>query len=307
MMTSDATKPSDAAPSPTARYPSEVILVAVGLVAALIASHWATLATMAERWSSNPQYSHGFLVPVFAVVVLWFRRGMLQGVVWQPAWIGLPLLLMGVGTRLFAIQMDFEPLEALALLPTVFGAVLLVGGRSVMSWSWPALAFLVFMMPLPYSVEVALAVPLRRLATVMSTYSLQVLGCPAIAQGNVIYIGDIPLGVEEACSGLGMLMTFFALSTALAMIVETSMWDRCILVGSAVPIAILANVIRISATGLAIYHTGRDSQLAHLIYHDLAGWLMMPLALGLLWVELKLMSRLLVELPEDAPLPVFKR
>ena len=234
---------------------------------------------------------------------------MLKRVVWQPAWIGLGVIAVGVIARIIAVQTDIEPLEALALLPTVLGLVLLVGGWSVLRWSWPALAFLAFMLPLPFSLETALALPLRRLATQMSTFALQTLGCPALAEGNIIFIEDIRLGVEEACSGLGMLMTFFALATAMAMIVHASLPYRLLLVGSAIPIAILANVIRISATGVAYHLLGRDSELAQVIYHDLAGWLMMPMALGMLWLELQFLTHLFVEESVDAaaPLPLMMR
>ena len=286
--------------------PGRALLTTGTLLGVFLLSHWGTFQRMADRWWNEPQYSHGFLVPIFALVVLWSRRRMLERVTWQPAWVGLPLLLVGVGVRGLAAQADIEPLDALALLPTVFGAVLLVGGWSVLAWSWPALAFLAFMMPLPFSIEVALALPLRRFATVVSTYALQTLGCPALAEGNIIIIDDIPLFVEEACSGLGMLMTFFALSTALAMLVTAPLLDRALLILAAVPIAIFANVLRITATGLAYYAVGKDSPLAHMIYHDLAGWLMMPLALGLLWLELKLLSHLLVEEPDAAPLALSK-
>jgi exosortase len=140
----------------------------------------------------------------------------------------------------------------------------------------------------------------------MSTYALQTLGCPAVADGNIIYIEEIRLGVEEACSGLGMLMTFFALATALAMIVHAPLRDRLILVASAIPIAVCANVLRITATGVAYHLTGKDSELAKLIYHDLAGWLMMPLALGMLWIELKFLANVVIEEPATAkaPLPI---
>src|SRR5439155_19345193 len=117
------------------------------------------------------------------------------------------------------------------------GPALLVGGRDFSRWSWPAIAFLGFMLPLPFFLEVSLAHPLRRLATMISTYALQTLSCPALAEGNVILIGDARLGVAEACSGLGMLMTFFALATALAMMVHAPLVDRLILVASAAPIA----------------------------------------------------------------------
>jgi exosortase len=271
----------------------------------LAGSHWATLSHMADRWTHDPQYSHGFIVPIFALVVLWSRREMFKSVSWQPAWSGLGLLAVGVVLRFIAVQSDIEPLDALSLLPTAVGLVLLVGGWSVLGWSWPALAFLAFMMPLPFSIETALALPLRRVATEMSTYALQTLGCPASAEGNIIFIDDIRLGVEEACSGLGMLMTFFALATALAMIVNAPLQDRLILIASAIPIAILANVIRITATGVAYHLAGKDSSLAQMIYHDLAGWLMMPMALAMLWLELKFLAHLLVEVTDAAPLPLM--
>jgi exosortase len=250
------------------------------LFAVLIWSFWTTLVVMAERWAHDPQYSHGFLVPVFAVVVLWFRRDRLATVEWQPCLWGLPLLLAGVGIRLFAIRRNIEPLDAFCLLPTLFGLVLFVGGKSVLAWSWPGLAFLAFMIPLPYFAEMALAHPLRRMATALSTYTLQTLGYPAIAEGNVILIDDVRLGVAEACSGLGMLSTFLALATALALSTRAPLVDRIVLLVSAVPIALIANVARISATGIAP------------ALHDLLGWFMMPFALLLLWLELRFLGAL---------------
>lgn len=290
--------------SHTTATPRAGYALAAALLVVLIATHWATLGSMADRWTHDPQYSHGFIVPIFALIVLWSRRAMLQEIAWQPAWLGLGLLAVGIALRVIAVQSDIEPLDALSLLPTAFGLVLLVGGWSVLSWSWPALAFLAFMMPLPFFVEQSLAQPLRRVGTEVSTYSLQTLGCPAYAEGNVIIIDDIRLGVEEACSGLGMLMTFFALATALAMIVRAPWHDRLALVVSAIPIAILANVVRITATGVAYHLAGKDSAVAQMIYHDLAGWLMMPLALALLWLELKFLANLFVDEPDAAPLPL---
>jgi exosortase len=143
---------------------------------------------------------------------------------------------------------------------------------------------------LPYHAEIALAHPLQRFATLASTYALQTLGLPAVAEGNVIVIDDVRIGVLEACSGLGMLVTFFALSAAVAFVVDRPLLDRLILLFSAVPIGVLVNVIRITATGLL--HRTVGSATANAVFHDLAGWLMMPLALGLLWLEMLYLSRL---------------
>ncbi|MCI0642803.1 MAG: exosortase/archaeosortase family protein [Gemmataceae bacterium] len=295
----------------TPRLRAQTWVIIAVLAAVLLWVYWPTLTRMAERWASDPQYSHGFLVPIFALVVLWFRKLPLPqnsldaNEEWSPCWWGLPLLLLGVAARLAAGLMDIDPLDAYSLLPTLFGLVLLVGGRAVLRWSWPALAFLAFMLPLPFQLEEALAFPLRRLATLASTYVLQTLGYPAVAEGNIILIDQIRLGVVEACSGLGMLMTFFALATAMALVVKAPLVDRIVLVVSAVPIALVANVVRITATAIAYDSFG--AELGQVIFHDLAGWFMMPLALGLLWLELWFLSKLLVaRTPEKAsPLPVY--
>jgi exosortase len=277
-----------------------------GLLAlALLWSYAPTLETMIERWWSDPQYSHGFLVPVFAAAVLWSRRALWQEARWRPSWWGLPVLVSALAMRLVAAVGDIQPLDAVSLLPAIVGVVLLAGGASLLHWSWPAIAFLAFMLPLPFAVEAALAQPLRRLATVVSTYTLQTIGCPAFSEGNVIRIEENRLGVAEACSGLGMLLTFFALSTAFALVVRRPLVDRLVLLGSAVPVALAANVARISATGLAYYAWGQQSAAAHAILHDLAGWLMMPLAMGLLWLELRVLDRLFVEVARPEPLPLF--
>lgn len=280
-----------------AARPVRDAVLTIGLPAlALLWCYWPTLLSMAERWRTDPQYAHGFLVPVFAAIVLWSRRGLLRDARPAPnAW-GLAALLAGTALRQFAVVVGYEPLDALALLPTLAGLVLLVGGTAYLRWAWPALAFLGFMLPLPYVAETALAQPLRRLATLASTYVLQTLGVSAVAEGNVILIDEVRMGVAHACSGLGMLMTFFALTTALALIAPAPLIDRLVLVASAAPIAALANVARITATGLAYAAFGKESAAPALV-HEAAGWLMMPLALGLSWLEMRYLARLFVAAP----------
>ncbi len=266
--------------------------------------YWPTLGSMADRWGNDPQYSHGFLVPVFALVVLWSRRAMLDQGPATPSWWGLALLLPALGARLLGASMDLEAADAFSLLPTLAGVVWLVGGGTILRWSWPALAFLGFMVPLPFQLEMLLGHPLRRFATVCSTYVLQTLGFPALDEGNIILIDQLRLGVIDACSGLGMLMTFFALATALALVLPAPLVDRLVVVASAIPIAILANVVRITATAIAHHAFGSD--VANTLMHDLAGWLMMPLALALMWLELRFLAHLFVPVEEKKPLAVVK-
>jgi exosortase len=286
-------------PAPTRAFtPLHWSLLAL-LGGSLCWAYWPTWSVMVQNWTHNPQYSHGYLVPVFALAILWVRRTELQGSPLQPAWWGVLLVVVGVVLRLTSAYVYFEWFDNISLLPLLAGLAVLLGGRQALAWSWPAIAFLIFMLRLPYSLETALAFPLRRTATLTSTYFLQTLGMPAVAEGNVIRINDFTIGVVEACSGLSMLMVFFALSTAVAIVIRRTLWEKAVLLLSAIPIAILANVIRITVTGFL--HVTVSSAAANSFFHDFAGWLMMPLALGFLWLELWLLGRLFLDIESMPP------
>lgn len=270
---------------------------------ALLWTYWPTFSVMADRWAHDPVYSHGYLVPLFALAILWFRRSSLNVPTLQPDWwSGGAFLLVGVILRLGGAYYYYPWFESVSLLPCLAGLCLLIGGRSVFAWSWPAIGFLFFMMPLPYSLETGMRQPLQRLGTQASTYVLQTLGCPAFAEGNVIVLKNERLGVEEACSGLSMLLVFFALAAAVTLIVRRPLWEKGIILLSAAPIAVIANVGRITITGL-LYQWGKSNE-AQLVFHDLAGWLMMPLGLIMIGMELKVLGYLMVMPPASKPLPI---
>jgi exosortase len=286
----------------TAEGRPSLLLPAAGAaagVAALLWAFWTALAEAANRWAHDPQYSHGFLVPVFAALLLWLRRKHLRPADVAPSWWGLPLLLAGVAARLAGTYFSYDYLDPFALLPCLAGLCLLAGGRGAWRWAWPAVLFLFFMIPLPHRVSVALAEPLQRLATVAGCYALQTLGLPAVPQGNVILLNDVEIGIVEACSGLRMLVVFFALSTAVALVTRRPLWEKLVIVLSAVPIALFSNLVRVTATG--VLHQTAGSEVANAFFHDAAGWLMMPLALALLWAELKVLGRLLIDVTPAGP------
>lgn len=261
---------------------------------------WPTLREAAQQWTINPQYSHGYLVPAFSVVLLWLRRDQLGKLPWGFHVQGMVFLALGVLVRLGnLLTYSSEWLDGLAFVISVAGVFVLVGGGDILRWVWPAVGFLIFMFPLPYRIERMLGGELQSIATRVSTALFQLAGLPAVSEGNVILIGDLRLGVAEACSGLGMLLIFVALGFAFAAVVSRPLLDRTILVISSVPIAVIANIVRITVTGFM--HVWVGSRLADLVFHDLAGWFMMPLALGMLWVEMKFLTYVLVdeEVPEE--------
>jgi exosortase len=270
------------------------------VIGSILWAYWPTLGEIVRRWGHDPQYSHGYFVLLFAVYLLWQRRQLAAA--GTPSWWGAAFLLAATLLRGGAALFYNDWLDAASLLPVLAAAVLLVGGWPMLRWSWPAICFLIFMIPLPYRLEHALTDPLQRIATLTATYTLQTLGFPTFAEGNVIQVNQARIGVVEACSGLGMFLLFFALATGVAIVSRRSFLDKMLIVASSVPIAVLANVIRITTTAFAYVVVG--SRGADLVFHDLAGWLMMPLALGMLWVELWLLQRLLIERPAQTLAPI---
>ena len=271
----------------------------VAIVVGLAWSDWPAIRTMFDRWMNDPRYSHGLLVPVFALYLLWRRRGLCPEPLGRPSLWGLSLLGVGASTQVFGSMVFLGWFEGLALILVLGGVAMLWGGPKALRWVAPSLAFLLFMIPLPYRVEVALGGPLQTLGTVASTYALQTIGLAAISEGNIIRLDDrASIAVVEACNGLGMLAAFACYATAAAMIMERRHpVIRVVVLLSSIPLSLIANVTRITATGLV--HSTIGGGAADLIFHDLAGWLMMPLALGLLWGELAVLGALLVEKNAD--------
>ena len=263
------------------------------LAMGLLWAFWPILVTMAERWSNDPRYAHGYLVPVFSLALLWMRRGRVPGEGLRANSWGLALIALGAAILLVGGYFRMGSIEGLALLTYLGGVAMLLGGWPALRWSWPSIMFLFFMIPLPWRIENALGPPLQWLATLASTVTLQTLGFMAFAEGNVIQLNDAKIGVVEACSGLSMVITFIALSVGMALVVNRPVLDRIVLVLSAIPVALLANIARIILTG--VLHETIGGHIADKFYHDLAGWVMIPFALVLYWCEIWIFSHILVE------------
>jgi exosortase len=281
--------------NPPRTIPFRVVILSLLLAGGIAWAYFPVIREMTSKWFNNPQYSHAYLVPAFSAYLLWRSWGGQSSGVPRPSWIGLLPLLLGVFLHLLGAILYVSWLEMVSLLPLLWGIALLLGGWPALRASWVAIGFLVFMLPLPYRLETALSGPLQEVATGMSEYVLQLLGLPAFSEGNVIMVNDHRIGVVEACNGLGMLLLFFAMATGMALLSDRPWVDRVVLLLFAVPIAIVSNMIRIVATSVLYEVAGQ--RWGDLVFHDLSGWLMMPLALGMLWLVLKVLSFLLLEPP----------
>lgn len=261
-----------------------VPLAACALSLAFLWSYWPTILHLVDQWSRQPDYSHGFIVPPLAGLLLWMRRDHFPGFADRLGWPGLVLIAVAGAIRGLSAWAYFGTFDGWSMPIWIAGAVWLLCGRKVLVWSLPAIVFLVFMVPMPYRAEIALSYPLQRIATKVSCFALQCLGQPAIAEGNTILLGGHHLEVEQACSGLRIFMGTVALAFFYAVLVRRGWWERALMLLATVPVALTANAVRIVSTGILIQHISAEA--GKVFAHDLAGWMMIPLAAALFGVVL---------------------
>lgn len=279
-------------------WPARLVALGVSVVALIYVFRdlmWGCI----DRWQTEPQYSHGFIIPLMAIGLGWFRRDKISPGDARSHAAGLGLLAIGVIGHLLATYFYVEALDAAGFLFAFTGLILLIWGKRFFRGVWPAVLFVGFMLPLPFQIERMLSDPLQVLGASESAWFIQAFGIPAIAQGNIILMGETRLGVAEACSGLRMLMVFFAISAAAVIISRRTRWEKLLILFSAIPIALISNIVRIVATAVAYQYASRET--ADLIFHDLSGWLMMPLAMLLLYIELRVIDLLFVEVADARP------
>jgi exosortase len=255
-------------------------LTTLFLTCLLIYSYWPGLMNASASWG-HAQYSHGGLVPLCSLALLFWWRRPLDQVNLSARLAGLALLTGGFLLRLFCARYRIVTIDMYTFVPALAGVVLLAGGWGTLRWAWAPILMLIFMYPLPEDATRYLLGPLQTMATMTSTFALQVLGYDAYREGNRIVLGeDHVLGVVDACSGLRMLTIFVWLCVLLALVGNGEWWENLVIVASAVPIALIVNSARITVTGV-MYTI--NPEIAEKIFHDWAGYFMMPLAIALLY------------------------
>lgn len=250
-------------------------LVIAGLVVGL---YGPVLSRMVVQWWQDPDYSHGFVVPLFVGYVLYRRRHKLQQVPLEPSNVGFSVILGAIGLLLvgtLGVELFVSRISVLFLFGGMI--VFLVGWKMLRAVAFP-LGLLVLMIPLPALIYNQVTFPLQFLASRLSSNCIELLGIPVLREGNVLVLPNYSLEVVEACSGIRSLMSLITLSIAYGYFVERRLWARIILVIFMLPIAVASNALRVVGAGVVTYFWG--PKWAEGFFHFFQGWLIFVSAVG---------------------------
>jgi exosortase len=268
----------------------------------LVVIYYRVAIKLVYDWYTIPDYSHGFLVPFFALFLLWDKRKTLRNTPIQQSWRGISLVVFGIivlilgvyGVDLFTARISFIFLLA-GLIWTLFGSVMLRELR------FPLLV-LVLAIPFPTILFNQITFPLQLFASRIAGDILPLLGVPVLLEGNVIQLPIMKLEVAEACSGIRSLMSLFTLAVFYGYFLERTTSRRWILALAAIPIAVTANVFRIVGTGLCVQYWDPEKALG--FFHEFSGWVMFVISLGCLYLVHRLMRLISPAKASPAKTPV---
>jgi exosortase len=262
--------------------PRALIYGQASILFLLAAWFYAPLALhLANQWWRDPNYTHGFFVPVFSLFLLWERRAKLAALRSQPAWSGLVILLFALlALVLGTIDSGFFVHRISFLLFIAGLVVFLAGWKHLAAVSFP-LAFLVLMIP-SSALLGQITLPLQLVASKTASFLLMLVGVPAVREGNIILLPTARLEVAEACSGIRSLFSLITLTVIYAYMAETKTGVRVLLVLMAVPISVLANALRITVTGVVVEYWSIEGVQGTL--HLLSGWLIFAGSLALIFL-----------------------
>jgi len=239
---------------------------ALSLSTLMLIMYAPVLISLARQWWDDPNYGHGFFVPVFAGYVLWSERDRWRALTYRPNNFGLAIMLFAIGLRVLGMLGAELFMTRLSLVILIAGLVLFLAGRPALrSIAFP-IGYLLFMIPLPAIVYYQLTLPLQLWASRLGATGLVALGIHTVRQGNLLLLPNCTLNVVEACSGIRSLLSLLAAVVAYGYLTEPSTWKRSLLAVASIPIAIATNGLRLVATGVLSYYFGPsvDSGALHL-------------------------------------------
>jgi len=272
------------------RIPLKVWVVLLATLAFACFLSFDGLQPMVMTWISAEEYGYGFFIPAVIAFLIWQKRDVLERLPFDGSWIGLGLVLIGVGL-LF--------LGELSTLYVViqYGLLLVLAALALTFMGWPGfkliaipLLLLVFMIPLPTFLYQGLSAETQLLSSQLGVAIIRLFGISVYLEGNVIDLGTYKLQVAEACNGLRYLFPLMTLGFIAAYLFKGALWKRALLFLSTIPITILMNSFRIGVIGVLVEHWGVS--MAEGFLHDFEGWVIFMACTGLLVLEMSVLAKI---------------
>jgi exosortase len=243
-----------------------------------------------EAWLNNAEDSHGFLVPLISAYFIWQKRGrIIDATISTSNW-GVSILAISMGGYVLSFAGGIEVVSRCMIVTSLAGIVLLCAGKEVFRLVAFPVLFLLFMVPIPISIEGMVSFPLQLFATDVARFVIQGLSIPVYQEGNMLYFAQTQLEVAEACSGLRSIVSLTMLSVLLAYFWKKGWKRKIVLLVSAIPLAIFVNVVRVSATGVLAHFFG--SRVARGFLHEFSGMAVFAFGFLLLLGEYLLLKRM---------------
>jgi exosortase len=258
---------------------------------------WTQFAALRDIWmvgTGSEEQSHILLAPFVAIWLFWLRRSRLRAVRLAPTLWGPVIIAAGWIMSRFGYEMGVQVAWHLGALVTLVGCVVTLTGFSILRHFAPAFVALLFLIPVPGTIRQLIAIPLQAVATNITQIMLEVIGIPATRDGHVLLINGEQVAVDEACNGMRMVFALTLIVYAFAFSTPLRPSVRVLLLVLSPIAALVSNIIRLIPTTV-FFGYGSVEQAQH--FHDIAGWIMLPVALLMLfgvlrmirWIELPVM------------------
>ena len=250
------------------------------LLSTIFLCYGQILFEMAKRWTVDPNYSHGFLIPLLSGYLIWRKKDAFSLSAIDPELKGLPIFMFGLLLLVLGKAGNIDFVMRFSFLMVLVGLSLFLLGTNITKSALFPLSYLVFMIPLPSVLYNDLTFRLKLLASILSTKLLALIGIHAFREGNIIHLNQTSLQVIDACSGLRSLISLLALAVLFAYFTQKSIWKRLSLVLLTIPITIFSNSCRLTVTAILVDHIG--PQATEGFFHIFTGIIMFVIALVLL-------------------------
>jgi exosortase len=264
----------------------------------LILCYGPVLVRLVNQWNNDEDMGHGFFVPVIAAYIAWQKKDELLGRVLKPNPIGIVIILFAA-LQMYIGTMGAELfLARTAFIEGVIGVIISLGGFYALKVMAFPLLVLCFMVPVPGVIYNEITFPLQLFASRVAGDVLELIGIPVLRDGNVLELPSQKLNVVEACSGIRSLLSLTFLSIVYGYFFEKKTWMRIALFLAVVPIAILANAGRVTASGIM---SEINPEWAHGTAHTASGWVIFMIALFMMVTTHTVLTRIYKMFAKNPP------